>query len=139
MKVISKELVESSKISSDLMKNEIQVLEGICHPNIVRLFEILEDDNNYYIVSELMKYGELYDYARKRNKPNSDEGWIEEEGIQIIAQEILLALNFMHLQNLAHRDLKPQNIMMEDLETLEIKLTDFGFASAVDTNHKLNQ
>jgi len=57
------------------------VLEDISHPNIVRLFEILEDKTNYYVVSELMKYGELHDYANKRNKRNSIEGWLEEEEI----------------------------------------------------------
>ena len=81
MKVISKELVEESQVNTDLLKNELQVLEDISHPNIVRLFEILEDTNNYYIVSELMKYGELHEYAKKRNTPNSVEGWLEEEEI----------------------------------------------------------
>ena len=46
-------------MNKDLLENELSVLEDISHPNIVRLFEILEDNTNYYIVSELMKYGDL--------------------------------------------------------------------------------
>jgi len=45
----------------NLMKNELKVLEETVHPNIVRVFELLEDKNHYYIVSELMAGGELYD------------------------------------------------------------------------------
>ena len=94
-------------MNTDLLKNELSVLESVSHPNIVRLFEILEDDDYYYIVSELMKHGELHDFAKKRNDPDNRDNWLEEEEIQIIAEEIILALNFMHCKNLAHRDLKP--------------------------------
>jgi len=43
------------------MHNELKVLEETTHPHIMRIFELLEDDNYYYIVSELLKGGELYD------------------------------------------------------------------------------
>ena len=45
------------------MMNELEVLEDISHPNVVRIFELLEDDDNYYIISELMSHGDLYDYV----------------------------------------------------------------------------
>ena len=48
------------------MKNEIQILENISHPNIVRIYEIVHDDSNYYIISELMYLGDLYVYANDR-------------------------------------------------------------------------
>jgi len=54
-----------------------------------------------------MKNGELYDYARNRNSKYSEEGWLTDEEIKIIAEEILLALNFMHSKKIVHRDLKP--------------------------------
>ena len=67
MKIISKEMVKSSKINQKLMKSELQILEDISHPNIVRIFELLEDDSYYYCVAEIMKHGELYEYAKLRN------------------------------------------------------------------------
>ena len=79
------------------------MLEDISHPFIVRVFELVEDEHNYYIISELMNHGDLDKYVKKRHA----EGQIEEEETKIIAEEILLALNFMHSQNLVHRDLKP--------------------------------
>ena len=83
------------------------MLEEISHPNIVRIFEILEDKKYYFIVSELMKHGELYDYAKKRNRSDCPEDRFDENEIKIIAEEVLLALNHIHHKNLIHRDLKP--------------------------------
>ena len=76
-----------------------------------------------------MKHGELYDFAKKRNRSDLIEDKFDEIEIKIIAEEILLALNHIHHKNLIHRDLKPQNILMEDFEPLEIKIADFGFAT----------
>ena len=51
----------------NLMEKEIHIFSQISHPNIVRIYEVLEDANNYYIVSELMEHGQLYDFAQTRN------------------------------------------------------------------------
>ena len=56
----------------NLMEKEIHIFSQISHPNIVRIYEVLEDANNYYIVSELMEHGELYDFAQMRN--SSEQG-----------------------------------------------------------------
>ena len=117
------------------MENELQILEDISHPNIVRIFELLEDDSNYYIVSELMKHDTLLHFANTRNN-NAEDNFSEDE-VCVMTKEIFLALNFMHLQNLVHRDLKPQNIMVENPSTLELKITDFGFATFFDEEDKL--
>ena len=76
-----------------------------------------------------MKYGDLHKYTNNRNLKSCQEGKMNEEEILIISEQILLALNFLHCANLVHRDLKPQNIMIEDPDTLEVKLADFGFAT----------
>lgn len=46
----------------DLIRGELQILEDTSHPNIMRIYEILDDDKFYFIVSEFIRYGELYDY-----------------------------------------------------------------------------
>jgi len=48
------------------MQNELKVLEETNHPHIVRVFELMEDSKHYYIVSEIMKGGELYDQILQR-------------------------------------------------------------------------
>jgi len=72
------------------MGNELTILENISHPNIVNIFELLEDNNNYYIIAELMKHGELYDFAKSKGQFTEDE-------VLVMTKEIFLALNFMHL------------------------------------------
>ena len=94
IKIISKNKVENNETFKALMENELQILEDISHPNIVRIFELLHDENNYYIVSELMRHGELFELANKRE--NSEEGGLTEDEIHTITKEIFLALNFMH-------------------------------------------
>jgi len=89
--------------------------------------EILEDKGRYYIISELMNGGELYDRILKMKK-------FTEKDVADICLQILRGLNYMHKKNIAHRDIKPENILLasHDLNNLELKITDFGFAKCYD-------
>ena len=104
------------------MDNELQVLEETAHPNIMRIYELLHDDKFYYIVSEYIRNGELYDFIVQR-------GSLSEKEVMIIAKQLFFALNYMHSNNIMHRDIKPENILIDSIEDLYIKLTDFGFAA----------
>ena len=105
------------------MHNELKVLGETVHPNIMKIFELMEDDIYYYIVSEILDGGELYERIVKMKK------FDEKDACQIIKQ-VLLAINYMHNQNIMHRDLKPENILLVSKEegNLDVKITDFGFA-----------
>ena len=48
------------------MASELAILEDLSHPNVLRIYELLHDDKHYYIVSEFLKYGELYEYIMAR-------------------------------------------------------------------------
>ena len=106
------------------MANELDVLTMTDHPHIVRVIEIIEDATNFYIVSELVTGGELYGHIIQRKK-------LSEKEAANCMQQILLALNYMHEQNIMHRDIKPENILIEggDDSDITLKLTDFGFSS----------
>ncbi len=103
------------------------MLQETDHPYLMKVYELLEDDKFYYIVSELLLGGELYERIIQQKK------FSEHDAAKIIHQ-ILLGLNYMHKRNIAHRDIKPENILMEskELQNLNIKLTDFGFAKFYD-------
>ena len=66
------------------MKNELQILEETSHPNIVRIYELLHDDKFYFIVSEYIKYGELYDFIVKCKTSVNLEELTEREVIKIV-------------------------------------------------------
>ena len=85
----------------------------------MRVHDLMEDNKNFYVVSELVQGGELYDFLIKKKR-------LLPSDVAKIIKQLLLALNHMHTQKIAHRDLKPENILMASND--EIKLADFGFA-----------
>lgn len=110
-----------------LMMNELHVLQKCSHPNIMNVSELLEDDEYFYIVSELLVGGELFDRILQ------EKSFTEAKAAYILKQ-VLLALNYMHAQKITHRDLKPENILLESKNTsnLEVKIADFGFSCIFD-------
>ena len=94
------------QVYEQLNRNEFEVLEETQHPHITRIFELMEDDRNFYIVAELVTGGDLL------KKIMDLQTFTEEQACDVIKQ-LLLALNFMHKQNIMHRDLKPENILVE--------------------------
>ena len=118
----------------ELMRNELAVLEKTDHPNITRVFELLEDKQHFYVVMEYMSEGNLLDKVVKCDH------FTEDIAAKTVYQ-IMLALNYMHQQKITHRDLKPDNIMCQvdqSSEELTVKLTDFGFACFFDPNQKMD-
>jgi len=66
------------------MKNELKILEDTSHPNIMRIYELLEDEKFYFIISEFIRYGELYDYVVKRG--DSSLGPMSEDEVVVVAK-----------------------------------------------------
>ena len=66
IKIIRKDKIDEHDILQELMKNELTVLEETSHPSIMRIYELLEDDKFFFIVSEFIRYGELYDFIVDR-------------------------------------------------------------------------
>jgi serine/threonine protein kinase len=97
------------------------------NPHLLNVFEIMEDDGRYYIISELMNGGELYDRILSLKR-------FTEKDVGQILWQILRGLNYMHKKNIAHRDIKPENILLDSKEpdNLTLKITDFGFAKCYD-------
>ena len=71
------------------MENELQILANNSHPNIIRIVELIEDNENYYVVSELVKGGELFERLTKLKV------FYEEDACDIVYQ-IMLGLNYLH-------------------------------------------
>lgn len=68
IKIIRKRLIAQNADYSQLMQNELSILSRVSHPNIVKVYELLHDDNFYFVVSELARYGDLERYCRKREE-----------------------------------------------------------------------
>ena len=120
---MTKKQIEKQKIYVQLLQNELSILGSKSHPNIIRIVDLLEDDDNFYVVSEVVKGGELFKRLTKL------ESFSEAQAADIIHQ-IMLGLNYLHKQSITHRDIKPENILLvsDELDNFEIKIADLGFA-----------
>jgi serine/threonine protein kinase len=109
----------------DELRNEIAILKDLDHPNIVRAIETFEWKGAISIVMEVCSGGDLY----------SRDPYSEEEANRII-RSVLSAISYMHSRNVAHRDLKYENILFVSKYTSEVKLIDFGLSRVYqDTAH----
>jgi len=122
VKKIEKKKVEGDDIK--LLRREIQIMKQLDHPNILKLFEVYEDDESFYLVMELVKGKELFDKIVERGM------YSERDAANIIAQ-VVSAVEYLHENGIAHRDLKPENLLVEGEEDdSKVKIADFGFAKS---------
>ncbi|KAJ2244680.1 hypothetical protein GGH97_003113 [Coemansia sp. RSA 475] len=104
--------------------HEINLLRGIRHPNIVRVYDVCETSKHVYIFMPLLRGGDLFDYIYSHERLDEDEA-------KFIVYQVLLALKYLHDANIAHRDLKPENTLLVSKDAYsQVLLTDFGMAKA---------
>lgn len=116
-----------------MLKNEIAILKDLDHPNIVKMYEYLEDEKRIYIVTEICKGGELFDEILNRSK-------FDERDAAVVMKQLLSAINYCHKKNIVHRDLKPENMLLESDRDLEkIKVVDFGTSLVYDKDRALDE
>lgn len=84
IKIISKEKMSTSQMRKDRMVNELKILEKIVHQNITRTYELLHDKTNFYIVSELVKSGDMAKLMSKRAKEH--RGLLADRNVKYIAR-----------------------------------------------------
>jgi len=102
--------------------NEVNALKTLDHPNVVKLFEIYEDDDHVHLVMEYLSGGELFDYIIKQE-------YLDEYRAAQIFKQILHSVLYCHKNAICHRDLKPENFMFESTsKEANLKLIDFGLS-----------
>ena len=118
--------IDKSKITDMVtFKNEIEILSKMDHPNIIKLFEVFEDNKFFYLINDLCTGGELLDRIVKKRK----EIPFTEKEAAIIFKELVSAISYCHDMNIVHRDLKPENILfINEDKNSPIKVIDFGFS-----------
>lgn len=107
------------------VNRELEILQKLNHPNIVKLKTFYEDVENYYLVMELVPGGDLMDFV-------AANGAIGEDATQVITKQILEGIAYVHRLGISHRDLKPDNILIMQDDPIIVKITDFGLAKISD-------
>mmetsp|Transcript_50169 Transcript_50169/g.92671 ORF Transcript_50169/g.92671 Transcript_50169/m.92671 type:complete len:549 (+) Transcript_50169:130-1776(+) len=123
-------LLGLSKEKRDELVNEAEIFLRMDYPHIVRLVDAYESSDRLSLVMELMEGGELYDRVRERKR-------FSEGDAAVAVYQMLLAVNYLHQQGIAHRDLKLENFMYESKKTNHLKLIDFGFSSFWEVETKM--
>ncbi|KAG5178901.1 kinase-like domain-containing protein, partial [Tribonema minus] len=124
--VVAVKQIPRSAVSAKEVMSEVEILRVAGdHRHIVRLMDLFWDDDLWYVVMEMAHGGELFD--RIVNK-----GLLSEHDTCKVMQDLLHAIEFLHMHNIVHGDIKPENIMIaEDSSTIDVRLGDFGTAFEV--------
>ena len=112
------------KIRKRCVNNEIDILKHISHKNIIKLIEVIELKDHLLIIEELFIGISLSQYYNK-NWKTEDLSKEKEKAYKIILRQIFEAMNYLHKNNIAHLDIKLENILIN--KKLEIRIIDFGF------------
>ena len=117
IKILNKSKIKIKMKNSIFKENEI--ITRFNHINVVFVFHILEDSQNFYIIMEYCKHGELFDYIVKNEK-------LSEEESSIFFYQLINGLEYIHSKGISHRDLKPENLLLAENKIL--KIIDFGLS-----------
>ena len=133
MKVIKKD--KENELDEQEIRNEIDILKKLSHPNIVKIYEFYISENHYYIITEYCREGELFSYIKNK---------YSERQLAVLFYQVFSGLWYLHENKILHRDIKLENIMIDgkekDKETGEelfwAKIIDFGTAKLFEKNKK---
>ena len=131
VKGFNKDFLEQDPKGKLALWNEISVLRGMDQENLLNLHEVHETKNSVYLVFDIYEGGELNKYVEKKKKLSEDE-------VVKLLKGLLRGLEYMADRDYAHRDLKPNNIMLRkttDIQVRDVVIVDFGLAASFsDTN-----
>eukprot|EP00929_Paragymnodinium_shiwhaense_P022909 TRINITY_DN1448_c0_g1_i1.p1 TRINITY_DN1448_c0_g1~~TRINITY_DN1448_c0_g1_i1.p1 ORF type:complete len:609 (+),score=144.33 TRINITY_DN1448_c0_g1_i1:156-1982(+) len=113
------------------LESEVNVFLSVDHPHIARLFDVYDSETHLHMVMECLEGGELFDRVAER------KAFSECDAADTLRQ-MLLALNYIHIAGIVHRDIKLENWMYDTKVGNHLKLIDFGFSKVFDPAGKMN-
>ncbi|MEQ2235421.1 hypothetical protein ILYODFUR_002180 [Ilyodon furcidens] len=124
MRTVAIKSIRKERITDNLdrihIQREIEITSSLRHTNIIRFHEVFESRDKIVIVMEYASRGELYDYIQERKR-------LPETEARSIFRQIASAVHYCHKNGVVHRDLKLENILLD--EDLNVKLADFGLSN----------
>lgn len=128
VKVIDKTKLD--EISRAHLFQEVRCMKLVQHPNVVRLYEVIDTQTKLYLILELGDGGDLYDYIMRH------ENGLDQESARHYFRQVVHAISYCHQLHVVHRDLKPENVVFFEKLGM-VKLTDFGFSNKYNPGQKL--
>ncbi|RXG70441.1 SNF-related serine/threonine-protein kinase, partial [Armadillidium vulgare] len=122
--------IRLDEVSRAHLFQEVRCMKLVQHPNVVRLYEVIDTQTKLYLILELADGGDMYDYIMKHEKG------LDESAAKRYFRQIVHAISFCHRLHVVHRDLKPENVVFFEKLGM-VKLTDFGFSNKFCPGQKL--
>ncbi|KAL0000299.1 hypothetical protein SO802_019901 [Lithocarpus litseifolius] len=128
VKILVREKMKIKKMEERVYR-EIEILRLLSHPHIIRLYEVIDTPKEIYLVMEYANKGDLLKYILGK-------GILQEEEARKIFQQIISGVEHCHENNVVHRDLKPDNLLLDSERN--VKITDFGLSNIMSDGQGLN-
>lgn len=126
-KRVALKIINRKKVPRDFrekfLPRELKIITLVDHPNVIKMYELIEFHNKVYIAMEHAGHGDLLEFIKLR-------GAVAEEKARVMFSQMAQAINYLHSQNIVHRDLKCENLLLDNGNN--IKVSDFGFARTFD-------
>ncbi len=131
-----KQLAKGRIANMEKFKLEINIMKQADHPNIIKLYEVYEDNRYIYLIMEECTGGELFDRIIERIQKK--DMFSEKEAAKMFKQ-MMAAICYCHGQKICHRDLKPENLLfLNSSSDSPLKVIDFGLSRVFgSTDHKM--
>ncbi|XP_041827839.1 MAP/microtubule affinity-regulating kinase 3a isoform X6 [Melanotaenia boesemani] len=127
IKIIDKTQLNPNSLQK--LFREVRIMKILNHPNIVKLFEVIETERTLYLVMEYASGGEVFDYLVAH-------GRMKEKEARAKFRQIVSAVQYCHQKHIVHRDLKAENLLLD--ADMNIKIADFGFSNEFTVGNKLD-
>ncbi|VDD85127.1 unnamed protein product [Enterobius vermicularis] len=127
IKIIDKTALNPTSLHK--LFREVKIMKQLDHPNIVKLYQVMENDSTLYLVMEYASGGEVFDYLVAH-------GRMKEKEARAKFRQIVSAVQYLHQKSIIHRDLKAENLLLD--ADMNIKIADFGFSNQFVAGNKLD-
>ncbi|XP_028844024.1 serine/threonine-protein kinase MARK1-like isoform X1 [Denticeps clupeoides] len=127
VKIIDKTQLNPTSLQK--LFREVRIMKLLNHPNIVKLFEVIETEKTLYLIMEYASGGEVFDYLVAH-------GRMKEKEARAKFRQIVSAVEYCHQKRIVHRDLKAENLLLD--ADMNIKIADFGFSNEFTIGSKLD-
>ncbi|KAM4866859.1 sperm motility kinase Z-like [Thomomys bottae] len=103
---VAVKILRKGEFNRHQIKNELDIVKAVHHPHVISLYQVMEKDEHVYLVMELAAKGDLLGWIRKSSRLFEDEA-------RRLFKQIVSAVRYFHRNGIAHRDLKPTNILLD--------------------------
>ena len=126
IKILNKFLLNQTPEDYELVNQELSILKIVKHRYIAQLYEIIETPQHIFIIMEYCEGKDLMDYILRKNKLSEIES-------NKFFRQLIIALIYLHKQNITHRDIKIDNMLLD--KNNDLKLVDFGLSTKYNINN----